>query len=365
MSEGYLRIANGAIRKEEGFTILQGWIDPDTLDALLIDDYQRDLLPISTIDQILEGFRKEDGSVPAIDLGMRGCQYHSREGAFILRDPVYIVDGLQRVTAAKKHKAAGGKVILSAEIRFNSTKEQEIERFRFLNGNRTKVSPNVLLHNAQWKHPGMSMLYSMCNEDSQFALKNLVCWKQRQLRNHITYAMVMCRALGHLHTFLVSGSGSVARVDDVIKMIDKLFEKVGASQLRDNARTFYDLVDHCWGLRNITFREKAPHIRYAFQFALARVFDNHEVFWEDKKLVIPRDLRSKLKQFNVYDPSVSSLAGGSGQAARSLYVMLAEHINKGKRTRRLTERRTVITQFEEPIEEPETPNGTDDQPTVT
>ena len=67
----HVRIIHAALDEDaDGSIILRGRIDPETLDALLSDDYQREILSVSTINQILKGF-EPNGSIPDIDLGMR------------------------------------------------------------------------------------------------------------------------------------------------------------------------------------------------------------------------------------------------------------------------------------------------------
>ena len=78
--------------------ILRGVIDPQSLHLLQVADYQREVLPLAKISELVEAFMK--GSVPDVDLGMRGERFFERSGSFYLQDDVFIVDGLQRVTAA-------------------------------------------------------------------------------------------------------------------------------------------------------------------------------------------------------------------------------------------------------------------------
>lgn len=352
---GYLKMCHGALDTEDGCKVLRGRIDPATLDMLLVDDYQREILPSSTIEQIMEGFEQADGSVPDIYLGMRGEQFHRCDnGSFVLRDPVYIIDGLQRVTAAKLFRERGGSPILGAGVYFNSNREWEIERFKRLNASRTKLSPNVLLRNTRSKCAGMELVYEMCLEDAQFVLKDRVCWQQRKQRSHLLTAMTMLRSICQLHAHLATGLQSVTTVDDVPKAMQKLYDLLGRSALRDNVRAFFQLVDDCWHVRSVTFTESAAHLRFTFLLTLARVLDNHERFWREKRLLVEMELMRKFKTFPVSDPTVQQLSGASGQAIKYLYNLMVDHLNRGKRTKRLKERRATA----EPV-------GISDEPIAT
>jgi len=62
-------------------------------------------------------------------LGMRGQKYTSRGGAMMLENDVFIIDGLQRVAALRKHAAdnpeEAAKVRIGAEVRFDTTRDTE------------------------------------------------------------------------------------------------------------------------------------------------------------------------------------------------------------------------------------------------
>ncbi|MBI5732072.1 MAG: hypothetical protein HY982_01795 [Candidatus Magasanikbacteria bacterium] len=100
-----IKVLNGALDEvnlgegEEKEIILRGVIDPDSLHLLQVGDYQREIMPLSTIND-LERAYEEGASVPDIDCGVRGWGYDTRSGCFYLSDMVFIIDGQQRVTAA-------------------------------------------------------------------------------------------------------------------------------------------------------------------------------------------------------------------------------------------------------------------------
>lgn len=334
-----LRVLNGALDTEGEFTVLRGRIDPATLDALQVDDYQREILPASTIEEIVAGFRKNDGSVPDLDLGMRGARYDESGGTFVLHDPVFVIDGLQRVTAAKRYRDEGGTPVLGATVHFNTSYAWELDRFSTLNADRTKLSPNVLLRNTRGKYAAVDLLYAMSMSDPQLAMRDRVCWQQRKQRAHLITAVTFVRTINLLHLYLRPGIGGTT-VDEVARGSQRLLDQIGRNTLRDNVRAFFQLVEDCWGIKTVTYSDTAPHIRYTFLHTLARVLDNHERFWREKKLFVEIDLVRKLKAFKIYDPTVQQLSGSSGQAANYLYSLIVEHLNKGRRAK-LIERRAT------------------------
>jgi hypothetical protein len=62
----------------------------------------------------------------------------------------------------------------------------------------------------------------------------------------------------------------------------------------------------------------------------------HQDFWREHKLFVEADLVRKIKLFSTADPYVKELASTRGAAMNILRGLMIEHINSGKRTRRLT-----------------------------
>lgn len=79
-------------------------------------------------------------------------------------------------------------------------------------------------------------------------------------------------------------------------------------------------------------------MRTNFLMAMARVLSSHLDFWDDNKLVVDRSIIAKLGHFPHHDPHISQLALGNSKALEMLYILMRDHINSGKRTRRLRSR---------------------------
>ncbi|MEN9561336.1 MAG: hypothetical protein RIQ56_609, partial [Candidatus Parcubacteria bacterium] len=137
-----VRLFNAALDEVEGSPtgiILRGVIDPSCLKLLRIDDYQREVQPLGSQKSILRALEK-GSPLPSVDLGMRGQDFTSRESAFLLKDPVYIIDGLQRISTAIHHLGVkpGSDVRIGAEVHFNTDRNWERDRFHTLNAYRQK-----------------------------------------------------------------------------------------------------------------------------------------------------------------------------------------------------------------------------------
>lgn len=341
MSES-IKVYNAALDEEDGEIILRGVLDPDVLHLLNVDEYQREVAPLATINKLVEGFKR--GSIPDIELGMRGQHCLERGGCFYLQDPVYIVDGLQRVSAAIHLLKMGGerKPRLGASVHFGTTEKWERERFNILNAERIRLSSNVLLRNLRHDYAVVKLLYQLTS-DRAFILHDRICWSQRMRRQDLVTAMTFFKTVGALHAHI--GPGRSSRYDELARGLETIMGRTGRNIFRDNARTFFDIVDQCWGIRRIAFKEGAAYMRANFLDCLASAFSRHTDFWRENRLFVEAPLVRKIALFPVSDPQISNLASASGKARDLLYLLMVDHINSGKRTRRLKSRNDV-----EPIE---------------
>jgi hypothetical protein len=348
MSNGkQVKIVAGALDEVEGSPmgiILRGVVDAVSLHHLLKDDYQREAQPLSSQWRILDALQKGE-PLPDIELGMRGENFTSREECFLLKDDVYIIDGLQRVTTAIHFLGTnpGAAPRLGATVHFNTTKEWERKRFHTLNTHRLKVSPNVLLRNMREESPAVFGLYGLTVNDKSFVLNSRVSWTQRMTKGELLTALTFAKTVGLLHSHKVAGKGS--SIEQLVPALNKAVEVFGIQALRENVRTFFNLVDECWGIKSVQYREGAIYMRGMFLYVLALLLADHHDFWpgDEKRLLVNVDLKRKIAQFPIHDPEVVRLSGASGTARVMLYTLLRDHINSGKRTKRLKPRQVEVT----------------------
>lgn len=330
--EQSIKLTNAALHENGDDVVLRGVLTADSLPLLKVADYQREILPGKSA-RNLEAVLASGSSVPDITLGMRGGSFkEGKDGSFVLEDRVYIIDGLQRTSAAIKIGKTNPEKApsLGAVVYFNTTEGSERILFRHLNTLRTKLSPNVLLYNERNSNPQVKLLYDLC-QDSTFALYQRVCWKQLMSRAQLMNATGLVRNTAMLHKHF----GGVDTYDVLMQAQGLNRMKIPRTAVRDNVKTFWQLIDVNWKVRDITYKEFAPHIKSTFLWALAALLNGHEDFWDDSVLKIPPIHRKKLATFPLSDPSVARLCGAGGNASTILLPMLVDHINSGKKLNRL------------------------------
>ncbi len=339
-----IKILAGALDEVEGSStgiILRGVVAADSLHHLLKDDYQREAQPLTSQWRILDALQKGE-PLPDIELGMRGGNFTTREDSFFLKDLVYIVDGLQRVTTAIHFLGTnpGAAVRLGATVHFNTSKDWERRRFHVLNTHRLRVSPNVLLRNMREESPAILALYGLSKNDKSFVLHERISWTQRMTKGELLTALTFAKVIGLLHSHKVAGKSN--SIEEIVPALNKAVEVFGIQALRENVRMFFNLIDECWGIKSVQYREGAIYMRGMFLYVLALVLADHHDFWqgdEEKRMFISADLKRKIAQFPIHDPEIVRLSGSSGMARVMLYTMLRDHINSGKRTKRLSPRK--------------------------
>ncbi len=318
-----------------GQIILRGSIVVDDLQHILFGDYQRELLPMASRASIFKALKAGD-PLPDIELGMRGKRVRSRGDDYWLGDPVYGIDGQQRINSAIEYAAQHpqANVRLGCCVHFDTTEAWERERFQVLNAYRTKVSPNVLLKNLRDQHRPVLTLYGLTHQ-SGFVLHDRVCWMQNKQRNHLLTALTCLKMMAHLHSHLAPGLANT--IPELLACLGKLESVIGIQNIRDNVGAFWNLIDECFGIRRIEYSQCAPHLRTTFLAVFARLLSSHSNFWRNggKQLFVDAPMRRKIAMFDMNDDEVRRLCGSSGMARELLYGMLLREVNKGKTTKRL------------------------------
>jgi hypothetical protein len=305
-----VRVESGALHEDStGNIVLRGALARESIKninfSLRADTYQRERLSSRKIEGLKEAF-KSGQIVPDVFLGMRGGNYQEhKDGSIVLLDPVYIVDGLQRCTAAAEAIAEGGKASVGAAIYFNTTREWEKKKFEQLNTLGTKLSPSVHIRNYAEDYPVVAMLFQLTQE-ADFPLVGKVSWNQPMKKTELVTALTFLLTCSLLHSRM--GSLRSANYRDVIPALQVVYNRVGRSTMRDNLRAFWGLLDECWQVRDIAYKDSATVLRGGFLATMATILADHEAFWKDANLFIERDLRRKIGLFPLNDPQVARLA---------------------------------------------------------
>lgn len=329
-----LKILSGALDVlNEEQIVLRGVIDPATLTGLLQPDYQRETLPKSTIDGLIEAFRG-GGRVPDVELAVRGERYGCTDddhGTYTITGDVYVIDGLQRISAARDFAHDGGRPLVGAMLHFGTTEQWERDRFRILNMRRSRLSPNVLLRNQAAECPSLRRLYELSIDES-FVLSGRISWSQHMRREQLLTALTFLKTSMRLHSKF--GAGRYVCVEALWQALPPMMANVGPGALVENVRAFFELLDHTWGVRGILYKDRATHLKSGFLFALADVISEYPAFWSGKMLRVDRELQKKIGQFPLGDPSVRAMAC-STTSQGVLSRLIVDHINSGRKTRRL------------------------------
>jgi hypothetical protein len=330
-----VKVVNGALDELNGNIVLRGVIDQGCLPDIKVGTYQREEARGSHISKLVKALRAGE-RFPDIEIGIRGLNFREHQGGtFYVEHDCYVVDGFQRITASKRYLAeeAGRQVHLGALLHFGTTEEWERLRFETLNQERARVSPNVILRN-KVDSLVVRALRAMSENDKEFVLRNRICWGQRMSRGELLGALLTMKVAGVLHCHF--GPGMSSRVDQLVASMDKTFGIVGSNIWRANVRGFFETLDQAFGVRSIAFRDLSPHIKGGFMFTLARIFADHQTFWEGTRLVVQRHDIEKLHSFPIKDPGILDMVNGSASKLNPLlYSNLVGHMNSGRRTRRL------------------------------
>ncbi len=346
MPNGNVKLINAALDQFEGGNmILRGLIDPASIPDIIVPPYQREVMSASSLSEIVNALKNPNSGVPDVYLGMRGEDFFQRNEAVFLKSEVYVVDGLQRLSAARKVHELGGHPRLGAMVFLNTIESWEREMFRKLNTMRSRVSINVILRNMKEDNQAINALYSLCG-DQAFVMVGRVSWSQLMKRNELITAGTLVKIVGLLHTHIRPGKTN--QIGYLAPSLEKLVGIVGRNTLRANVKHFFEVIDECYGIRRVAYREAAVYMRSNFLFCLADIFSLYpEFFWNGNMLNVERDWRRKLALFPLDDPNVAKMAAASGSAREVLRLMIINHLNSGKRTKRLPMKSAVIVDAEE------------------
>ncbi len=330
--------------------VLRGVLDPASLSLLRIDDYQREPLPLSALSKLWQALRDGE-SLPDVELAMRSTNFESVKGTdeFILpANKVYIIDGQQRRNAAVHilTMMPDLKVRLGAMIHFGTTREWERERFKILNLDRSKVSANVLLKNMRHQSAAVLTLWGLTHNEPKFALFERVCWRQSIAKDELLTARTLVTAAATLHSHRSPAFRN--SLNELIPALDRQAKFVKLGKWRQNIIAFFDLLDECFGIRQVSMRELSLQTRTTFLVQLGLVISDHSNFWRgehETELYIDTDWRKRFRSFPLHDPAVVQIissgsgSGYGGSQQSMLYSLLRDHLNKGLTTNRLRNRK--------------------------
>jgi DNA-binding XRE family transcriptional regulator len=327
--------------------------DINSIQGLRIAPYQRGLLGRRVMEGYVEYYNSGD-TMPELTLGMRGhdYQYDEKTRTLTLFNPVFLIDGFQRVGGALYAAESGGNPYLSARIYLDTDEAWERTKFSKLDTLQVKISPNISIRNRQDEVPFIKMLFEL-TFDPRFALCRRVQWGQHMKRDELSSAYgqlrILSRLFAHIHPELhLQNSGHREMAD----RLQKSMQKMGRKVMRENIIYYWQIVDEAFGIRDITNKGGSLQAGQAFNSALARVFSAHKEFWRGTELKVPTELKKKLATFPIKrNEDIRALAQASidGASNDRLALYFVDCLNrrrpKSKRLAPLPAAAAVFHQF--------------------
>jgi hypothetical protein len=301
-------VLNGALEddSETNEIVLRGTIDPSTLKYIHLDWYQREQgFSPRHINNIMSGLFT-NGRVADLTLGMRGHRVQTRGASYILQDKVYCIDGGQRLRAMAMalHERPSLKLSVGAKIHFGTTEQSENEMFCKLGTSQIRIAASVLLRDMKKISPAANVLLSL-NRDPAFALNERVAWDQTKRRSELITGFMLARVAGALHAHKGSALHSTT-VNDLVIGLDNLVTIIGEDNLRLNVIRFFDTIDRCWNIRNLSGHrdEERPHLNLLFLMTICSLMSRYPEFWvgvDNNEFQFPDRYIKRLKGFTIAD----------------------------------------------------------------
>jgi hypothetical protein len=282
--------------------ILRGTLDQTTLRYINCDWYQREQGFSNSHNNEIEAAFFAGNKISDITLGMRGNRCtETKDNVYHLLDKCYCIDGGQRLYAAGMAimQRPDLKIHLGAKVYFNTNEDIENEMFCKLGTTQVRVAASVLLRNRMKKSEAANLLVKL-NSDDRFALKNRVQWNQVRTRHELISGFSFARVIGALHAHK-GGALKSSKTYELLAALDQLVTKIGEENFTENCVRFFDAIDKCWTLRQLSGarEEHRPHLELEFLLTIAGLLSTYSEFWDGT----PREF------FNFPDKYIKRLRG--------------------------------------------------------
>jgi hypothetical protein len=324
-------VTNGALEDDSDSKeiILRGTVDQTTLKFIHLEWYQREQgFSQAHINEIIAGLYL-NGRVADITLGMRGHRVQTKDSnTYVLQDKVFAIDGGQRLRAmamAQKERPSL-KLSVGAKIYFGTTEESENAMFCKLGTTQVRISASVLFRNKKKESAAVNTLVSL-NHDEQFALRERIAWDQARGRGELMTGFTLARITGALHAHK-GGSLRSSSVNDLACGLDNLVTGIGEENLRINMIRFFDAIDKCWNVRNLSGSklESRPHLNREFLMTICMLMSRYSDFWDgsDKaEFYFPDKFVKRMRGFKFSD----FMRSASSMDKEVLFEVLRKRLN--------------------------------------
>lgn len=323
MPETTITILNAAIEQHEEFdqVIIRGTIEQSCLTSLKVDkSYQREGgFSDKEIKELVDLYVAKK-KVPDIVLGIRGTRYRTSGSTITIHDPVYIIDGVQRMFAVKVvlRSRPDLPIQIGCKIFVNTTSAIENEMFCAMNTGQQRVSASVLVRNKYDVSPASKAMVDL-NKSPDFALRARIGWDQKLRAGHSLQGFGLCRIAGALHSYI--GGSQTGRAYDLLERLDRVASKIDAEVMHDNVVKYFDVIERAWGV------EKLPKLE--LMCMLARVFASYDSFWDGEEFFMPTSYAKHLKKINPkkMDESIRALRDKTTDLKMALFEVLRQKLH--------------------------------------
>jgi hypothetical protein len=293
-----IRIFNCALEHDDhdfNSDVLRGTIDQTYIRLLKSDWYQRqEGFSEKEIRELVELYFQHE-KVPDVIVGMRGHRYRKEDNDFWLQDPCYVIDGVQRLLAARValHSRPDLKLRIGAKLFLDTTSESENALFCKINATQQRVSASVLIRNKYKVSNASRLLYDL-GSNTSFALKDRIGWDQKLSPGQSMGGFGLACIAGALH--MHKGSTPAGRAYDLLEGLDNVVVKISEETFVKNLITFFDVVDECWSIRG---DKNSKCLKREFLSVLARLLSSYETFWDAEDLFIAEKYMKRLSSFDI------------------------------------------------------------------
>jgi hypothetical protein len=280
-----VRILNANLEDDEDTKeiVIRGVLDQDTLKYIDFDWYQREQGFSNAHNNEIIGAFFAGNKVADITIGMRGKRVKTEGDTYILLDKCFCIDGGQRLfnAAVAVQERPDLKIKQGVKAFINTNEDFENDLFCKLGTTQVRIAPSILMRNRR-KVSAAARLMVEINKNSDFALKDRICWNQKktvfELLHGYTFATIV--AMLHAHK---GGSLKSSRPYDLLAGLDRVVDRIGEETYTANMINLFEAVDRCWTIRQLgSARESHPQLSPRFLKVFAKLLSSYPDFWNDK-----------------------------------------------------------------------------------
>lgn len=297
---------------------------PEAKGVIIIPEYQR--MEMTSGDKqadLMAALAPEGIGVPGDLLAcMRGESFHrvGQSEVVLETDSLYLLDGHQRIAAARARLKAGQKVQpLGIKILLGTAEEEEVKLFEQHNLYQTNVSSDVHLRNSD-TNPTIRDLHKFATTTEGFPK---VRWDQQKVPGEQLKARMLFET-----TIVLHGYSPGKPLDEILVALEEVGKKHGTTLVVQNVKAFFEVVEEIFGVRPDDERDDAVRVsklmyRLPLLCGLAKLFSKYEQFWDKKspnKLKVSKVDIKKLRGLKAKDLDRELERAGATKAVHELLL---------------------------------------------